>query len=64
VWQIITVLYFLVVAAFHEWVHSPLHPRIESFAGALGMILSVVAATLTVYSGLVYLRSNWSLMKE
>lgn len=65
-WQIITVIYFLLVLAFRE-MHgnaNPLPPTWfhDGWSGLLGMVLIALALGFTVYSGCGYLWKNRALL--
>ena len=58
-WQIATVIFFLVLLSFQEFVHSPLSGNTDRHWRELwtygGWIVSGIAVVLTIYSGLDYL---------
>lgn len=60
-WQMITIVYFLVLLAWTDWVQ----PRPEWFGWAwqtLGGLLTSITVLLTIYSGLAYFWKNRQLI--
>jgi CDP-diacylglycerol---glycerol-3-phosphate 3-phosphatidyltransferase len=64
VWQMVTVVYYLVLKSIKEasWVH--LSPAAEAIAAAVGTIVLSVAVILTLFSGLSYLAKNRDLVSD
>ena len=59
-WQMVAILYFLLIGAIGEWVLWSDSTRDWAWHG-LGGVLTGVAVVLTVYSGIAYLRKNRAL---
>jgi CDP-diacylglycerol--glycerol-3-phosphate 3-phosphatidyltransferase len=67
IWQIITILYFLLLQALGEWAHYgwiPQLPYPEFFQKWVGGSLLALALILTVGSGIGYLWKNRALIQD
>ena len=64
VWQMATVVYYLLLKSIDEasWVH--LSPTAETIASTVGTIVLSVAVILTLFSGLSYLAKNRDLVND
>ena len=64
VWQMVTVVYYLLLKSINEasWVH--LSPTAETIASGVGTIVLSVAVILTLFSGLSYLAKNRDLVSD
>ena len=64
VWQMVTVVYYLLLKSINEasWVH--LSPTAETIASEVGTIVLSVAVILTLFSGLSYLAKNRDLVSD
>jgi len=64
VWQMVTVVYYLLWKSINEapWVH--LSPTAEKIASWVGSVVLSVAVVLTLFSGLSYLAKNRDLVSD
>ena len=64
VWQMVTVVYYLLLKSINEasWVH--LSPTAETIASGVGTIVLSIAVILTLFSGLSYLAKNRDLVSD
>jgi CDP-diacylglycerol---glycerol-3-phosphate 3-phosphatidyltransferase len=64
VWQMVTVVYYLLLKSINEasWVHFS--PTAENIAAGIGAIVLSVAVILTLFSGLSYLAKNRDLVSD
>ena len=64
VWQMVTVVYYLLLKSIDEasWVH--LSPTAQNFASGIGTLVLSVAVALTFFSGLSYLAKNRDLVSD
>jgi phosphatidylglycerophosphate synthase len=60
VWQIVTILYCLLLIA----IGTHLDPRLSAFLHATGFILVCFTVGLTLWSGISYFAKNWELVRK
>jgi CDP-diacylglycerol---glycerol-3-phosphate 3-phosphatidyltransferase len=63
-WQIITVVYYLLLKSINEAPWVRLSPGTQNLASAIGAVVLSVAVVLTLFSGLSYLAKNWDLVSD
>ena len=64
VWQIVTILYFLIVVAIIEQFGDMLKPPTLTSLNLLGSTLVLLTVGLTLWSGISYFAKNWDLVSE
>ena len=64
VWQIVTVVYYLVLKSVKESAWPPVSPGTERLLSGIGSLVLCVAVVLTLFSGLAYLAKNRDLVSD
>jgi CDP-diacylglycerol--glycerol-3-phosphate 3-phosphatidyltransferase len=64
VWQIITILYCLILVAIVEEFGRLLNPPTLTSLNALGLVLVLLTVGLTLWSGISYFAKNWDLVSD
>ena len=64
VWQIVTIVYCLALAAISEQFGPALSPPVRSTLDAIGVALICFTVALTLWSGISYFAKNWDLVKD
>lgn len=64
VWQMVTIVYYLLLKSINEASWVRLSPAAETIASGIGTIVLSVAVILTLFSGLSYLAKNRDLVSD
>jgi CDP-diacylglycerol--glycerol-3-phosphate 3-phosphatidyltransferase len=64
VWQIVTILYCLVLVAIGDQFGRILSPPIRASLDAIGLTLVCLTVGLTLWSGISYFAKNWDLVRD
>jgi CDP-diacylglycerol--glycerol-3-phosphate 3-phosphatidyltransferase len=64
VWQMVTVVYYLLIKSIGEASWLRLSPTAETVASVIGAVVLSIAVVLTLFSGLSYLAKNRDLVSD
>ena len=64
VWQIVTIVYCLALAAISEQFGPALSPPARTTLDAIGVALICFTVALTLWSGISYFAKNWDLVRD
>jgi CDP-diacylglycerol--glycerol-3-phosphate 3-phosphatidyltransferase len=63
-WQIVTILYFLILVAITDQFGPLLNPPTVTSLNLVGLLLVFLTVGLTLWSGISYFAKNWDLVSE